>query len=79
MYFVKRSEPVLESEALDSLSIPVRKESSKTNLEKGMILCEGFCCAAVFTMSSCIPTSRLIHNGGYIQKLLQLFNLPEIL
>ena len=26
-----------------------------------------------------MATSRLIHNGGYIHKLLQLFNLPEIL
>ena len=25
----------------------------------------------VFLMSSCIATSRLVHNGGYIQKLLQ--------
>ena len=28
----------------------------------------------VFSMSSCIGTSRLVHNGGYNQKLLQLFN-----
>ena len=30
-------------------------------------------------MSSCTATSRLVHNGGYLQKLLQLFNSPEIL
>ena len=30
-------------------------------------------------MSSCIATSRLVHNGGYIQKQLQLSPLPEIL
>ena len=30
-------------------------------------------------MSSRIATSRLVHNGGYIQKLLQLFNSTEIL
>ena len=30
-------------------------------------------------MSSCIETSRLVHNGGYIPKLLQLLNSPEIL
>ena len=33
----------------------------------------------VFSMSSFIATSRLVHNGGYIQKLLQLFHSPEIL
>ena len=33
----------------------------------------------VFSMSSCIATSRLVHNGGYIQKLLQLFSPSEIL
>ena len=30
-------------------------------------------------MSLCIATSRLVHNDGYIQKLSQLFNSPEIL
>ena len=30
-------------------------------------------------MSSCIATSRLVHNGGYIRKLLQLSSSPEIL
>ena len=33
----------------------------------------------LFSMSSCIATKRLVHNGGYIQKPLQLFNSPEIL
>ena len=33
----------------------------------------------VFLMSSCIATSRLIYKGRHIQKLLQLFNSPEIL
>ena len=30
-------------------------------------------------MSPCIATSRLVHNGGYIQKLSKLFNSLEIL
>ena len=33
----------------------------------------------VFSMSSCTATSKLIHNGVYIQKLLQLSNSPAIL
>ena len=33
----------------------------------------------MFSMSSCIATSRMVHNGGYIQKQLQLFNSPEVL
>ena len=33
----------------------------------------------VFLMSSCIATDRLVYNGGYIQKLIHLFNSPEIL
>ena len=33
----------------------------------------------VFSMSSCIATSRLVRDGGYVQKLLQLSNSPEIL
>ena len=30
-------------------------------------------------MSSSIATSRLVHNGGYIQKLLELLDSPQIL
>ena len=33
----------------------------------------------VFSMSSCMATSRLVHNGKHIQKLVQLFSSPEIL
>ena len=33
----------------------------------------------VFSMLSCTVTSRLVYNSGYIQKLLQLSNSPEIL
>ena len=33
----------------------------------------------VFLMLSCIATSSLVHNGGYLQKLLQFFNSTEIL
>ena len=31
----------------------------------------------LFSISSYIATSRLVHNGGYLQKLLQLLNSPE--
>ena len=37
------------------------------------------CSLDVFSMSSCMATSRLVHNGGYIQTQLQLLNSPEIL
>ena len=37
------------------------------------------CVIDTFSMSFGITTSRLVHNGGYIQKLYQLFNSPEIL
>ena len=40
---------------------------------------ELFVLVDVFLMPWRIATSRLIHNGGYIQKLLQLFKSPEIL
>ena len=33
----------------------------------------------LFSMLSYIATSRLVQSGRYMQKLLQLFNLPEIL
>ena len=33
----------------------------------------------VFSMSSCTETSKLVHHGGYMQKLSQLFTSPEIL
>ena len=33
----------------------------------------------VFSMSSCMATSILVYNGGWVQKLLQLFNSSEIL
>ena len=33
----------------------------------------------VFSILSCIATIRLVHNGGYIQKRLELFSSPEIL
>ena len=33
----------------------------------------------LFSVSSCIATSRLVHNGRYVQKLLQLFSWTEIL
>ena len=38
-----------------------------------------FCTVDLFMMSSCIATRWLVHNGGYIQKLLQLSNSSEIL
>ena len=38
----------------------------------------GFNFVDMFSMSSWIATSRLVHNGRYIQKLLQLFNSSEI-
>ena len=31
----------------------------------------------LFPMSSSMATSKLVHDGGYIQKLLQLFNSPD--
>ena len=37
------------------------------------------CSTDVFLMSSFIAKSRLVHNGGYIQKLLQHYNSPESL
>ena len=40
---------------------------------------KGMCHMDLFPMSSCIATSRLVHNGRYIQKLSQLLNSPEIL
>ena len=33
----------------------------------------------LFSMSSCVAKSRLVHNGGYIQKLQQRFDSSEIL
>ena len=39
----------------------------------------GFHYGCVFDVVMHIATSKLVHNGGYIQKLLQLFDLPEIL
>ena len=33
----------------------------------------------LFSMLSCIAKSRLVHNGGYTKKLLQLFDSPKIL
>ena len=40
---------------------------------------DGCCNIDLFSMSSCIATRRLVHNGGYIQKPLELFSPPEIL
>ena len=54
-----------------------------------MLICDSFYCQVLkfylksiidaFSMSSSRATGRLVHNGGYMQKLLQFFNSREIL
>ena len=56
-----------------SYIFPVTDDKHSLTNEKGSH------CIVVFSMSSFVAVSRLVHNGGYIQKLSQLFNSPKIL
>ena len=64
---------------LENIDNDIKKEQGTKILP--LLCCGlGLVCTTikVFSMSTCIARSRLVHNDGYIQKLLQIFNSPEI-